>query len=340
LEEIERGCVIVESLIGKDKSYPLVSIIMPCYNDGEYVNEAVESALAQTYPNVEIIIVDDASTDPLTIEVLKSISHPRITVCHNAENLRPAGARNKGISLAKGKYILPLDADDMIDASYIQKAVDVIANDASIGVVYCKAELFGIQSGLFDLPDCSVGNMVVDNCVIATALFKRDDWVEIGGYPEDFKAGLEDYDFWLSILELGKEIYQIPEVLFYYRIKGRSRTINFADNLSAMKQTYRQLYLNHPVLYEKHKDVFVENLRDSWLDLRDSVRNLTGHANHIENALAVANDAKWRLEYENEVLKQSLQQMKSSVSWRITKPVRVVLRGLKFILLLIGKKKA
>ena len=337
----------MESLIDKDKSYPLVSIIMPCYNDGEYINEAVESALAQTYPNVEIIIVNDASTDPFTIEVLKSISHPRIAVYHNAENLRPAGARNKGISLANGKYILPLDADDVIDESYVQKALDAIEHDVSIGAVYCKAELFGLQSGLFELSDYSIDNMLVDNCVFATALFLKDDWLEIGGYPEDFEAGLEDYDFWLSILELGKGIYQIPEVLFYYRIKDQSRTIDFADNLSAMKQTYRQLYLNHPALYGKYNNEFVESLRDSWLDLRDSVRSLTSHINHVENeltgtkgTLVAANDAIWRLEHENESLKQSLQQMRNSTSWKITKPLRVIVRGLKFISLLIGKKKA
>jgi len=333
----------VASLIDGNKQYPLVSVIMPCYNDGEYLDEAVGSALTQTYPNVEIIIVNDASTDPLTIEVLGAISHPRITVFHNSENLRPAGARNKGVSLAKGKYILPLDADDIIDVSYVQKAVDVIENDDSIGVVYCKAELFGLQSGLFELLDYSIENMIVDNCVFATALFQRDDWMKIGGYPENFKAGLEDYDFWLSILELGKGIYQIPEVLFFYRIKDCSRNINFADNLAAMKQTYRQLYSNHPVLYEKYKDEFVEGLRDSWLDLRDSERSLTSHINHIEHeligtkgTLVAANDTIWRLEHENELLKQSLQQMRSSTSWKITRPIRFLVRGVRGIL---GKLK-
>jgi len=337
----------MESLIDKDCSCPLVSIIIPCYNDGEYLNEAVESALVQTYPNVEIIIVNDASTDPLTIEVLGAISHPRITVCHSAENVHLSGARNKGISLAKGKYILPLDADDKIDALYVQKAFDVIENDASIGAVYCKANLFGINDGSWELLDYSFENMLVDNCVFATALFRKEDWEKIGGYSEDFKAGLEDYDFWLSMLELGKGIYQIPEVLFYYRVKEASMLRDFATNQAMVKQTYRQIYFNHPDFYERYKNEHALGLRDSWVDLRDSVRNLTVQVIHGENALAGAKEAIaeasaniWELEHENLLIKQSLQRLEQSTSWRITKPIRFVMGAMRKLMCKIKRQKS
>ena len=88
-----------------DELYPLVSIIIPCYNDGEYLLEALESALSQTYPSIEVIIVDDASRDPTTISILESISHPRINIYHNTENMHLSGTRNRGISLSNGKYI-------------------------------------------------------------------------------------------------------------------------------------------------------------------------------------------------------------------------------------------
>jgi len=291
-----------------DDSYPLVSIVIPCYNDGEYLLEAVESALSQTYPSVEIIIVDDASNDSVTASILKSISHPRITIHHNTENLHLSGTRNRGISLSNGKYILPLDADDKIDASYVQKAVDIMENNSSIGVVYCKAHLFGLQSGIWELPDYSFDHMLVGNVVFATALFLKNDWEKAGGYSENLKAGLEDYDFWLSILELGKEFYQIPEVLFFYRKKDHSMMNDFIDNLSVTKDAYKQIYLNHPGFYEKHKERYLEKLREDQINLHFSYKRM-------ERALAVANDTIKHLEYEKKMLEQS-------TFWRMTKPAR------------------
>jgi len=294
-----------------DESYPAVSIIIPCYNDGIYLNDAVESALAQTYPNVRIIIVNDASTDPRTLDILNSITHPRVTVFHNTENLRPSGTRNRGIFEAHGKYILPLDADDKIGASYVQKAVDIMESDPSVGVVYCKGELFGLESGPWDLPPYSLEMMMLNNVVFVTALFLRDDWEMIGGYSDEFKEGYEDYDFWLSILELGRRIHQIPEVLFYYRKKENSRNTNFEGDLPTKIDTYRRLYKKHPVFYDNHRDEYALKLRDSWLEYIDRSR-------HFENRVTAAE--KRALEAD-----RTLEQMTSSLSWRITKPLRLIM---------------
>ena len=292
-------------------SYPLVSIVIPCYNDGEYLLEAVNSALSQTYQSVEIIIIDDASCDETTAYILSLISHPRIAIYRNEKNLHLSGTRNRGISLSNGKYILPLDADDMIDESYVQKAVEVIEGNTSIGAVYCRADLFGTQSGRWDLPDYSVDYMIMDNIVFASALFLKSDWEKVGGYSEKLKVGLEDYDFWLSILELDKEIFQIPEVLFYYRKKERSMTTDSLDNLSARQEAFKQIYLNHPVFYEKHKERLITKLREALL-------GSNFHSRRMDNALTVANETIAQLRYEKELMEQS-------ASWRITRPARFVM---------------
>jgi len=298
-----------------DDSYPLVSIIIHCHNDGEYFTDAVESALSQTYPNIEIIIVDDASCDPATLSTLRSISHPRISIYHNTENLHLSGTRNRGISLSNGKYILPLDADDKIEKSYVQKAVDVIENDPSIGVVYCKSNFFGLQNGLWELPDYSFDHMLVGNIVFATALFLKDDWEKAGGYSDKLKAGLEDYDFWLSILEMGKEFFQIPEVLFFYRKKDSSMVNDLIGDLSVTKDAYKQIYLNHPDFYEKHKERYLEKLRDDQLSLHFSYKLM-------ESALAAADETIKRLEHEKKMIEQS-------TFWRVTKPARYVIDMLR-----------
>lgn len=242
-----------------------VSIIMPCYNDGKYIKEAIESIKQQTYPDWELIIVDDGSDDAETIRTIGNINHPQIRIYHT-EHLRPAGARNYGISHATGKYILPVDSDDKIHKTYIEKAVKIMEQHPEAGVVYCKAELFGEQHGPWDLPDYTFEKMLLDNIVFVTALFYREDWDKVGGFSTTMAAGMEDYDFWLSILELGREIYQIPEILFYYRIKPVSRTTSFQNSCEQVQDTYRQMYLNHKDFYKDHIDEYAIVLRDALIE--------------------------------------------------------------------------
>lgn len=250
-----------------------VSIIMPCYNDGKYITEAVDSVFKQTYSSLELIIIDDGSDDYQTIKVIEELSksNTKIHLIHT-NHIGPAGARNAGIEMASGKYVMPLDADDMIEPTYIEKAISVIEPDESIGVVYCHADLFGEQTGLWQLPDYSLDNMLLDNVVFVTALFRKDDWKRVGGFRTSMKYGMEDYDFWLSILESGKEIKQLPEVLFHYRIKPVSRTTRFQSDVSVVQKTYKDIYFHHSKFYEKYKDEHAIVLRNALIEYIFQVR--------------------------------------------------------------------
>lgn len=241
-----------------------VSIIMPCYNDGKYIREAIQSVKEQTYKNIEIIVIDDGSDDEETRDVLDSLTVD-VTVLQT-NHLRPAGARNYGIQNAKGKYILPLDSDDKIEPSYVEKAVKILESNKNVGVVYCQADLFGEKRGRWDLPDYSFDKMLLDNVVFVTALFYRQDWQAVGGFNTQMLAGMEDYDFWLAIMALGREIYQIPEVLFHYRIKPTSRTTSFQSDYIQMQATYRQIYDNHREFYELHRERYAKILRDALVE--------------------------------------------------------------------------
>lgn len=242
-----------------------VSVIMPCYNDGQYIEEAIDSVLNQSYKDIELIIIDDGSDDEYTIRVINNISHEKIKVLHT-DHLRPAGARNYGISLSTGKYILPVDSDDKIEPTYIEQAVNILAGNPQIGVVYCQADLFGEQSGRWDLPTYSFETMLLDNIVFVTALFYKKDWEKVGGFNTSMDSGMEDYDFWLSILGLGKQIYQIPETLFHYRIKKVSRTTQFMDNSIQVKEIYRRMYDNHEEFYQKNAKTYAKVLRDALIE--------------------------------------------------------------------------
>jgi glycosyltransferase, group 2 family len=243
----------------------LVSVIMPCYNDGRYIEMAIDSVRKQTYSNWELIIIDDGSDEQETLDIIEGIQDERICVLHT-NHLRPAGARNYGIEHANGKYILPVDSDDTIDETYMEKAVNIIESDEKIGVVYCEADLFGEKTGKWDLPSYSFEKMLLDNVVFVTALFYKEDWEKAGGFNTHMLAGMEDYDFWLSILALGKDIYQIPEILFHYRIKPISRTTGFQSDYLQMQETYRQIYDNHKEFYQNNSELYARVLRDALIE--------------------------------------------------------------------------
>ncbi len=243
----------------------LVSIIIPCYNDGATLDEAIASVQHQTWKETEIIIIDDGSDDPETIQAIETLQFPRKTVLHTS-HIGPSAARNRGITASNGSYILPLDADDIIEPTYIEKALEILNGNEKIGAVYCHADLFGEANGPWELPDYSFESELLDNCVFVTALFRKQDWEKIGGFSEDFHAGMEDYDFWLSMLELGKEIYQLPEVLFHYRIKKKSRTTSFQDSYNDVQNTYVQLYQRHRKLFQENMDIYCMQLRRNLID--------------------------------------------------------------------------
>ena len=102
--------------------------------------------------------------------------------------------------------------------------------------------------------------------MFVTALFRRDDWETVGGFRTTMKSGMEDYDFWLSILELGREFRQLPDTWFHYRIKPVSRTTKFLEDPETVRGTYREIYRNHPALYERYRDTYAMALRDELVN--------------------------------------------------------------------------
>lgn len=244
----------------------MVSVIMPCYNDGAYIEESIRSVWAQTYQNLELIVIDDGSDDKKTLDILKDIAeNERCKVLHGNHG-GPSAARNYGIKQACGKYILPLDSDDTIEPTYIEKAVHAIEEKPERGVVYCYADLFGEATGRWNLPAYSFEKMIVDNIVFITALFLREDWERVGGFNVNMVYGMEDYDFWISILELGKEIYQIPETLFHYRIKSKSRTTRLMSSIDDTQKMYEMIYDTHPQFYSRYRDLYAKCLRNTLIE--------------------------------------------------------------------------
>ena len=183
-----------------------VSVIIPCYNQGQFVDEAVISVLDQGVEDLEIIIINDGSTDPYTNDILSDYKRENVTVIVT-DNNGLAAARNTGIEVATGKYILPLDADDKIGQGYVEKAVSLLEKNPDLGIVYCQASLFGAVETDWDLPVYSLEAMLIDNVIFCSAFFRREDWLEVGGYDVGMIYGWEDYSFWLSLIERDREVF-------------------------------------------------------------------------------------------------------------------------------------
>lgn len=195
-----------------------VSIIIPCYNQAEYLKEAIDSAKAQTIP-CEIIVVDDGSTDN-SLEV--AISNTPSMIIQKT-NGGVASARNAGIKEAKGEYILTLDADDKITPDFVEKCLE--ANNDIVGT---WQQEFGASDRIWEFRDKPIHNeFLKNNQINCCSLFKKEIWEKIGGYDENMPhQGYEDWDFWLRATKAGYKVTVIPEILFFYRKHGDSMITN------------------------------------------------------------------------------------------------------------------
>lgn len=234
-------------------SFPLFSVVIPCYNQGQYLRETVQSVVASTYPDIEILIVDDGSKDnshEVARALIKENKKREIQYIHQ-NNSGPSKARNHGISVAKGKYILPLDADDLIAPNYISEAVLTLESRPGVKLVYCEAEKFEGKSGHWNLKPFSLDLLARDNMIFVSGIFRKSDWEKCGGFDENMIWGREDWEFWISLLKNGGEVVKLPFVGFYYRVKANSRR----KGMTSERKEKIIAYINH-----KHKDFIYARL--------------------------------------------------------------------------------
>lgn len=239
---------------------PLVSVITPCYNYAHFLPEAIESILQQKHSHLECIIVNDGSSDNTEEIAAKYCKLDARVKYVKQENQGLPSARNTGISMAKGKYILPLDADDKISPDYASKAVEVLESNPNMGIVYCETLFFGSTTRKFNLKPYSLSEILISNLIPHAGFFRKEDWAAGGGYNTNMKLGWEDYDFWLSIIELGREVYKIPEVLYYYR-QGHTSMRDVTNKHQA--QLHAQIVQNHPALYLNNISFLFEELLEN-----------------------------------------------------------------------------
>lgn len=244
---------------------PLVSVIVPMYNAAPYIREALESVMASTYRPIEVVVVDDGSTDTSLAESKAfAATHAEVRVIHQA-NAGVSAARNHAIREAKGEYILPVDADDKISPDYIEKAVEAMKED--VRVVGCRARFFGAKEGEWKLPQYSPELLARKNMIPITSLFRKADWQRAGGFCEE-EIYREDWSFWLSLMELGGRYVRLEEVGLYYRVLPHSRRKKakdqkrvIVDAINRLHPAYLERYLGGPLHYHRSWSKFLNRFR-------------------------------------------------------------------------------
>lgn len=231
---------------------PLVTVVIPCFNYGEYVVSAIESVLCQTLKNIEVIVVDGGSTDGTTTETLRTLQRPRTKIVLREGRHLVGDNRNFGIALANGRYICCLDADDTLDPTYLEKAVFHLETYA-YDIVSTSINFVGFNEGHIDTleyPD--LNDMTNGNHVLTCAVFRKQLWESSGGY---FDVGVgkqhvaEDWDFWLRLSAKGARIRNISkEYLFNYRIHKGGSLSSGADVKSLADQKKMILKRNKNLL--------------------------------------------------------------------------------------------
>ncbi|MFF1963995.1 glycosyltransferase family 2 protein [Streptomyces sp. NPDC058232] len=232
-------------------SDPVVSVVIPCHDYARYLPEAVSSVLAQTFRDWELVIVDDGSTDD-TVEVTQSLiaCHPdrRIRLLQQS-NAGVSAARNTGIEASTGRYILPLDADDVIAATMLEKTVGVLDSDPGIAIASTDVFTFtddDLPPQAMPLPAYSRELLLQRLIMFYCSLYRRAAWQTVGGYNESMRAG-EDWDFWIGCVEHGFDAHHIHEALFGARNKDTGLHLEAAENDLAIRA---RIVANHPGLFK------------------------------------------------------------------------------------------
>ena len=228
---------------------PLVSVIIPCFNQARYVSETLESVQQQTFTDFECIVVNDGSTDDSLLKIKAFCEDDTRFRYIDKPNEGVSVARNTAIRQSKGKFLLPLDADDKIAPTYLEKTVTYLKQHPEVKLVCTNTRLFGTKNVDYDLPEYDYRRIICRNVLVCTALFRRKDFDKTSGYNPRMVKGLEDWDIWLSFLKESDQVHRINEYLFFYRMKYESRN---RSSFKAYAKVREQIWENHKDIYANY----------------------------------------------------------------------------------------
>ena len=240
-----------------------VVFVVPCFNHGTFVEEAVRSALGQEGADIRVVVVDDGSTDgttPGACDRCRVVNDPgglcRVHVLHQPNSGLPA-ARNAGVQAARTfapnhDLLAFLDADDYVEPSFVRKlcARLLAADPAHTSHAYCQERLVGLGSGTWNVPEWDPLLLAVTNLHPVTCIVRRDRFLEVGGFDESMRRGYEDWDLWLRFARRGLRGVRVREPLFVWRRHSAASMIT--DAVARHDELYGALVARHREFFDAH----------------------------------------------------------------------------------------
>ncbi len=234
------------------------TVVIPCFNMGETLCETIDSVLEQTLLDIQIIVVDDASTDIKTKEKLEGYSN-NVEIVWLTKNGGLSHARNTGIKRAQSKYILCLDSDDMIERTYLEKAKKLFDVDDDIGLVSSGMKTFeGGYSQWIPRTDFTLTQLMAVNRIPVASCVRKSVYEDIGVYDERLSV-YEDWDLWIRLFASDKKwkMKVISEYLFFYRVRKNSMMHSLDEE--KMTNSLKQIIKKHKIYYEQnYENIFIE----------------------------------------------------------------------------------
>jgi glycosyltransferase involved in cell wall biosynthesis len=247
---------------------PRVSVITPCFNHGRPLRECVESIRAQTYPDVELIVIDDCSTEAETQAYMRELeADDAVQVLRMPRNSGPSAARNRGIELSTGRYVLPVDADNLLLPDAIERLVTQLQSAGeNVGFIYQNCQYFGNREDYFEPPVFNPFLLARENYIDTCALIDRSVFDHGFSYAEDIVFGHEDWDFFLTLAEHGIHGEPARGKTMLYRKEGftRSDLVEWTGSPFRLEATARHPRLFSTDTADQPKSAPSTSLKAQW----------------------------------------------------------------------------
>jgi glycosyltransferase involved in cell wall biosynthesis len=311
-----------------------VAVVVPCYNQGPWLPEALASVRRQTFQDLEVVVVDDGSDDVDTVAVLARVERDGVKVLRIERRGLP-GARNAGIRASAAELICCLDADDILEPAWIATAAEVLDRNPDTHFVSHWLVAFGDESWTWRPQRCDLATLLDMNTVNGAAVVRRRALDAVGLFDESLTRGCEDWDLWIRMTERGFRGRIVPEVMFRYRrhAGSMSRRMPHLDLLRGLVRRHEGSYRAHLLELMLRRELGIADRLRERFDLARS------HARWAEPELARRREEGDRLAAmvvarrapedapaaELAELVRQIDEVRRSWSWRITAPLR---RGL------------